>query len=180
MILSEKNTQLIILDIQGKLSQIVYESEKILQNSQVLVQGCQKIGIPIIWLEQVPEKLGYTHPSIAELLTGMYPIAKSTFSAYGNEAFRLQLQGNQRKQVLLIGVETHICIYQTAVDLLLQGYEVFVIADAVSSRTGSNKTIGLMMLHNEGVKLLSTEAALFALLQSAEHPYFKEIAKLVK
>ena len=124
--------------------------------------------------------MGYTHPSIAELLTEIYPIAKSTFSAYGNEAFRLQLQGNRRKQVLLIGVETHICIYQTAVDLLLQGYEVFVIADAVSSRTESNKTIGLMMLQNEGVKLLSTEAALFALLQSAEHPHFKEIAKLVK
>ena len=107
-------------------------------------------------------------------------LKKSSFSAWGNAEFRKELRTNNRKHVLLIGIETHICIYQTALDLLAEGYEVSVIADAVSSRTESNKHIGLTMLRDAGATLLSTEAALFALLHTAEHPRFKEIARLVK
>ena len=127
------DTQLVIIDIQGKLSQIVHESERVLYNSRIMIEGCRLLGIPIVWLEQLPEKLGATHPSIAEVLTGLSPIAKSCFSAYANASFVEQLESNNRKQVVLIGIETHICVYQTAVDLLRNGYEVFVVADAVSS-----------------------------------------------
>ena len=178
--MTAENTQLVILDIQGKLSQIVYQSEEVLRNSSILIEGCKHLELPIVWVEQMPDKLGATHPTIAELLSSKTPVKKSSFSAWDNIDFQQQLSANQRKRVLLIGIETHICIYQTAVDLLANGYEVSVIADAVSSRTESNKQIGLTMLHDAGAPLLSTEAALFALLRTAQHPKFKEIARLVK
>ena len=90
------------------------------------------------------------------------------------------VKNNNHKQVILIGIETHICIYQTAVDLIALGYQVLVLTDAVSSRTESNKAIGLTMLQQAGAKLFSTEGLLFKLLGDATHPKFKEIAKLVK
>ena len=173
--MTTENTQLVILDIQGKLSQIVYESEEVLRNSRILIEGSKLLGLPIIWVEQMPDKLGATHPVIAEILEGKNPVKKSSFSASGNAEFRNELRANNRKHVLLIGIETHICIYQTALDLLAEDYEVSVIA-----RTESNKHIGLTMLRDAGATLLSTEAALFALLRTAEHPRFKEIARLVK
>ena len=100
------DTQLVIIDIQGRLSQIVHESERVLYNSRIMIEGCRLLGIPIVWLEQLPEKLGATHPSIAEVLTGLSPIAKSCFSAYANASFVEQLESNNRKQVVLIGIET--------------------------------------------------------------------------
>ncbi|GJH39965.1 hydrolase [Capnocytophaga sp. HP1101] len=178
--MTTENTQLVILDIQGKLSQIVSESAEVLRNSRILIEGGKLLDLPIVWVEQMPDKLGSTNPVIAELLEGYTPVKKSSFSAWGNAEFREELKANKRKHVLLIGIETHICIYQTAVDLLAEGYEVSVIADAVSSRTESNKRIGLTMLRDAGAKVLSTEAVLFALLRTAEHPRFKEIARLVK
>lgn len=178
--MTTENTQLVILDIQGKLSQIVYQSEEVLRNSTILIEGCKHLNLPIVWVEQMPDKLGVTHPAIAELLSSKTPVKKSSFSAWDNTDFQQQLSANHRKRVLLIGIETHICIYQTAVDLFANGYEVSVIADAVSSRTESNKQIGLTMLRDAGATLLSTEAALFALLRTAQHPKFKEIARLVK
>ena len=171
---------LVILDIQGKLSQIVQQSEELLRNSRIVIEGCKTLDIPLIWVEQMPDKLGATHPQIAEVLAGETPITKSSFSAYGEEAFVSRLAEYDSKHVVLIGIETHICIYQTAIDLLAAGYKVTVIADAVSSRTESNKQIGLGMLRDAGVELLSTEALLFSVLRTAAHPKFKEIAKLVK
>ena len=178
--LSINDTQLVILDIQGKLSQIVYQSEQVLKQSSSLVQGCQLLDIPIVWVEQTPEKLGATSPLIAEHLSGESPIAKATFSAYGTEAFVEKVKKNKRKQVLLIGIETHICIYQTTVDLIEAGYDVFVASDAVSSRTLENKNIGLEMIRQVQGKIISVEAALFALLKTSTHEKFREIARLIK
>ncbi|MDO4881427.1 MAG: isochorismatase family protein [Capnocytophaga sp.] len=175
-----QNVQLVILDIQGKLSEIVYQSEEMLRNAHIAIEGSKILEIPSIWVEQMPDKLGATHPMIAETLEGKTSVKKSSFSAFGNTEFVNKLTQNNRKQVLLIGIETHICIYQTAIDLLSDSYEVFVITDAVSSRTESNKQIGLQMLTEAGAKLFSTEAMLFALLRTALHPKFRKIAKLVK
>ena len=178
--MTTENTQLVILDIQGKLSQIVHQSDEVLRNSRIIIQGCKTLEIPIIWVEQMPDKLGATHPSIAEVVEGYTPIQKSCFSAWGNTKFQQQLSANHRKRVLLIGIETHICIYQTAIHLLANGYEVSIVADAVSSRTESNKQTALTMLRDAGATLTTTEAALFQLLGTAQHPKFKEIARLVK
>lgn len=175
-----EDVQLVLLDIQGKLAQIVHDSEAVLRNTSILVQGCKALEVPIVWVEQMPDKLGATHPEVAAVLEWHLPVKKSCFSACGAPAFVEQLAQNKRKQVLLLGIETHICVYQTAVDLLARDYDVYVIADAVSSRTESNRRIGLQMLREVGAKTFSTEAVLFNLLGTAQHPKFKEIAKLVR
>ncbi len=178
--LDEKNSLLVIVDVQGKLARFMHDRENLFKNLRILIQVAQILNIPVLWCQQVPASLGPTVLEIAELLTASQPIDKSCFSCASCGQFREKLNELGRKQVLLCGIETHVCIYQTAVDLLSKGYEVDVIADAVSSRTLDNKQIGLNLMAAAGIRISSTETALFEILKSAEHPHFKQIAKLVK
>jgi nicotinamidase-related amidase len=174
------NCCLVIVDIQGKLAQLMHDKEFLFRNVRILIQGAKIIEIPILWCQQVPEALGATIPEIAELLTDTEPINKATFSCHTHGPFAAELDKINRREILLCGIETHICIYQTAMELISQDYEVTVIADAVSSRTFENKHIALGRLQSESVKISSTEMALFELLKTAEHPQFRQVAKLVK
>ncbi|MFH1370228.1 MAG: hydrolase [Planctomycetota bacterium] len=178
--LDEKNCCLVVVDVQGKLAQLMHDKENLFKNIRILIQAAKILNIPIQWCQQVPSALGPTVPEIAELLTDNQPINKLSFSCVGCEEFNKELDRLGRKQVLLCGIETHVCVYQTAVDLLCKGYEVEVIADAVSSRKLDNKQIGLNRMAAEGVRISSTEMALFEILRSADNPRFKQIAKLVK
>ena len=179
--LTVENTALVVIDVQGKLAQIMDQKEALFANLEKMIKGIQVLEIPIIWTEQVPEKLGPTLPEFSELLThSAKPIAKSSFSCCGHPPFVEAIQALGRRQVLLTGIETHVCVYQTALDLLDAGYEVQVVADAVSSRTSANKQIGLERMKAAGATLTSTEMALFELLRVAEGPQFKQIAKIVK
>lgn len=171
---------LVVVDVQGRLAQLMYGREAVFTNIQILIKAAKILDIPIVWCQQVPDSLGPTVPEIAELLSDTEPINKASFSCCGDERFISRLNSLDRRQVLLCGIESHVCIYQTAVDLRSRGYEVSVAADAVSSRTLENKQIGLERLRAEGASLSSTEMALFELLKTAEHPQFKQIAKLVK
>ena len=171
---------LVVVDVQGRLAQLMYGREAVFTNIQILIKAAKILNIPIVWCQQVPDSLGPTVSEIAELLSDTEPINKASFSCCGDERFISKLNSLDRRQVLLCGIETHVCIYQTAVDLRSRGYEVSVAADAVSSRTLENKQIGLERLRAEGVNVSSTEMALFELLRTAEHPQFKQIAKLVK
>jgi len=178
--LDEKNCCLVVVDVQGKLAQLMHDKDGLFKNIRILIQSAKILNIPILWCQQVPSALGPTVPEIAELLIGSQPINKSSFSCSGCEEFNDKLDQLGRKQVMLSGIETHVCVYQTSIDLLAKDYEVYVIADAVSSRTLDNKQIGLNRMAAVGVRISSTEMALFELLKSAEHPCFKQIAKLVK
>jgi nicotinamidase-related amidase len=171
---------LVVVDVQGKLAQLMVDKEALFKNIRILIQAAKILEIPILWCQQVPVALGPTVPEIAELLAGAEPIDKASFSCAGHEPFNAKLKSLGRKQTLLCGIETHVCIYQTAMDLFGQGREVTVIADAVSSRTAANKQIALTRLAAEGATIASTEMALFELLRTAKHPEFKYIAKLVK
>lgn len=175
-----KNCCLIVVDVQGKLAQLMYDKQALFKNIQVLIKASKILDIPILWCQQCPDSLGPTIPEIAELLTDDEPIDKASFSCCIEENFNAKLQALKRRQVLLCGIEAHVCIYQTAVDLLRKGYEVNVIADAISSRTLDNKNIAISRMAAEGVKISCTEMALFELLKTAEHPQFKQIARLVK
>jgi nicotinamidase-related amidase len=179
--LTLNNTALVVIDVQGKLAQLMAQKEALFENLQKLIKGVQVLELPIIWNEQLPEKLGPTTPEIAELLVqSTRPIAKSSFSCCGNPPFMEALKATGRKQVLLTGIETHICVYQTCRDLLDLGYEVQVVTDAVSSRTPENRQIGLERMKEAGATATSTEMALFELLRVAEGPKFKQITKIVK
>lgn len=179
--LTVDNTALLIIDVQGKLAQLMHQKEKLFANLEKIIKGAQVLELPLIWTEQVPEKLGPTSPELAELLIrSAQPISKASFSCCGVEPFVSALAQTKRRQVLVTGIETHICVYQTSVDLLAQGYEVQVVADAVSSRTTENRQLGLDRMHSAGAVLTSTEMALFELLRVAEGDKFRQISKIVK
>jgi len=178
--LETENCCLVVVDVQGKLAQLMHERQPLFNNIQILIKSAKILSIPILWAQQCPEALGPTVPEIAELLADNEPINKSAFSCCGEEAFNTKLNELRRNQVLLCGIETHVCIYQTAVDMLRKGFDVNVIADAVSSRTAGNKQIAINRLAAEGAKIASVEMALFELLKTAEHPQFRQVAKLIK
>jgi len=171
---------LVVVDVQGKLARLMSDRESLFRNIRILIQGAGVLDIPILWCQQVPEALGPTVPEIAELLTGCQPIDKASFSCGGAEEFNIQLEALNRRQILLCGIETHVCIYQTAIDLMGRGLDVTVVADAVSSRTAENKQIALNRLAAEGTAVAGTEMVLFELLKTARHPQFRQIARLVK
>jgi nicotinamidase-related amidase len=171
---------LTVVDVQGKLAQLMHGREALFKNIQILIKAAKILEIPILWCQQCPDALGPTVPEIAQLLEDNEPINKAAFSCCGDEQFNIRLKDLARNQVLLCGIETHVCIYQTAVDLLRQDFHVEVIADAVSSRAIENKQIAINRLAAEGVKISCTETVLFELLKTAEHPQFRQIAKLIK
>ncbi|OHB85672.1 MAG: hydrolase [Planctomycetes bacterium RBG_19FT_COMBO_48_8] len=171
---------LAVVDVQGKLAQLMHGREALFKNIQILMRAAKILEIPILCCQQCPDALGQTVPEIAQFLNNIEPINKSVFSCCGDEQFNARLKELARNQILLCGIETHVCIYQTAVDLLRQDFNVNVIADAVSSRTPENKQIAINRLATEGAKISCTEMALFELLKTAEHPKFRQIAKLIK
>lgn len=180
MLLKRDETLFILVDVQGKLAEIVHESEQLLINLQRFIRGLRTLNVPIIWLEQYPEGLGPTNPKISEQLTDLKPIAKVSFSAYENDQFVKLVQKHNRSQLLIAGIETHICVYQTAVDLKENGYDVQVVEDAVSSRTLANKEAGLRKMNSLGIYSTTVEMALYELLKTAEDEHFKEILKIIK
>ena len=178
--LETKNTILVIIDVQGKLAQIMHNREDLIKNLQILISGAKLLEIPIIWMEQLPDKLGSTIPEIQELLLDMDPIVKDVFSCVRNKEFNMRLQELHVHDIILAGIESHVCVYQTAMDLLDQDYVVHVAADAVSSRTDSNKQLGLERMLLEGVVQTSVEMMLFELQGIATGDRFRKLAKLVK
>lgn len=178
--LKTQSTILVIVDIQGKLAQLMHEKDLLFTNVKKLIEGIRVLDIPILWLEQNPQGLGATVPEIADLLSDLQPISKMSFSGCGDDHFMQQLEALNRKQVLVVGIEAHVCVYQTAADLVELGYEVQVVADAVSSRSKRNKKIGLQRMTESGVSSTGVETALFELLKVAEGKQFKEILKIVK
>lgn len=174
------DTALVLLDVQGKLATLMHEREALYRGLRLLVQGVQVLRLPILWLEQYPQGLGPTIPEVAELLADQQPLAKTCFSACGLSEFIVRLRQIGRRQLLLAGIETHICVYQTCRDLLSQGYEVEVVSDAVSSRTAENRRLGIERMVGAGAAATSVEMCLFELLGQAGTPEFKEVARLVK
>ena len=175
-----ENCALVVVDVQGKLAQLMHDKDLLFNNVQILIKAARILDIPGPWCQQCPESLGPTVPEIAELLSDSEPINKAAFSCCGAAGFSAKLNEFSRRQVVLCGIETHVCIYQTAVDLLGKGYTVDIVADAVSSRTLANKKTALRRLAAEGANISSTEMAMFELLRTAEHPQFKQIARLIK
>lgn len=178
--LESENTVLLIVDIQGKLAHLMAGKEFLFKNVQKLIRGIRTLDVPILWVEQNPQGLGPTIPEIATMLPDIQPISKMTFSCCRNDRFVQALNVLGRKQLLISGIETHICVYQTAADLVGMGYEVHAVTDAVSSRTLENKQIGLQKMRDAGVGLTSVETGLFELLKVAGGEKFRAIIKIVK
>jgi len=175
-----ENTALVIIDVQDKLARVMSDRDELFLNLKKLVRGMQALGVPIIVTEQYPQGLGRTVPELAQLLCDVQPIAKLSFSCCGEERFLKEIKVLNHRQVLVAGIEAHVCVYQTVVDLLGAGYEVQVVGDAVSSRTVENREIGLEKMRSAGADITSTEMALFELLKVAQGETFKEISRIVR
>lgn len=177
---SINDTLLILIDIQGKLASLMHNRDDLYKNLEILVKSMNILNIPIIWMEQVPDKLGPTIKEISDILPDLKPIPKFTFSCCGNDQFMQEISSLQQKQILVTGIETHICVYQTSVDLIKKGFQVQVVEDCVSSRTESNKTLGINRIKNAGGSVTSCEMILFELMKSTKSQGFKEITQLIK
>ncbi len=178
--LETENTLLLVIDIQGNLYLSMNNREALLLNLTRMIQGAGIFGLPVIVTEQTPEKLGPTIPEIAGLFDSFEPVAKSAFSCCSDGGFMKRLDSLGRKQVLLTGIESHICVYQTAMDLLRRGYEVQVVEDCVSSRTPENRRIGIEKTIAAGALRSSVEMALFELVRVGEGDRFRRMVRLVK
>ena len=174
------NTLLLIVDVQGKLARLMDESEAMIRQQQILIAGCRLLDVPIVWAEQLPDKLGATVPELADKLSGLSALAKSSFGCCGDEALMAAIRASGRKQVLLCGIEAHVCVWQTAAALIGLGYEVHLACDAVSSRSPVNREIAFRRMDRAGVCLSSVEMMLFELMQNAEHSRFRDVAALLK
>jgi nicotinamidase-related amidase len=174
------NALLLVVDVQGKLARLVHESDSLIRQAGSLIVGCRALDVPVIWAEQVPDKLGVTVPELAEKLAGLRPMVKYSFGCCEDDQIDRAIRENRRSQVILCGIEAHVCVWQTAVSLLIQGYRVHLICDAVSSRTALNRDLGIQRIAGAGGLLSSVEMALFELMGSARHPKFREVAKLFR
>ncbi len=178
--LKQDDVILLVIDVQGNLARQMYGRVELFAILQKMIKGSQVLGIPIIQIEQNPKGLGPTIPEIAELISQAPKICKQSFSCYGDKKFVETLKGFRKKQVLITGIEAHVCIYQTAMDLLAAEYEVQVVSDAVSSRKLANKSLALQKMRDAGVKLTSLEMALFELLKTTEKENFRQIIDIVR
>ena len=174
------NSVLALVDVQEKLFAVMHEKDALADRLQRLVRGALALKLPVLWMEQTPDKMGPTVAPLRELLAGRAPLSKTSFSCCGSPAFLQALRDTGRRQVLLAGLETHVCVYQTAAHLVQAGYGVAVAADAVSSRTAADRQLGLQKIRDAGAGVTSVETALFELLQTSEHPAFREILRIVK
>ncbi|MCX8044327.1 MAG: hydrolase [Desulfobacterota bacterium] len=180
-LLEENTVVLVVIDVQGNLAMAMHGRERLFDNLVRLITGIQVFSIPILWTEQNPKKLGPTIPSIAQAMPNMlHPIPKLSFSCFREKAFADALIATQRFDVVVAGIEAHICVYQTAFDLMSAGYRVHVIADGVASRTPKNCSLALQCMRDAGARLTSVEMLLFELLKTADSDRFKEIARIVK
>ncbi|MDD5591254.1 MAG: hydrolase [Dehalococcoidales bacterium] len=175
-----ENTVLVIVDVQDKLASVMSDKDELFLNLDKLIRGAQALGVPIVVTEQYPQGLGRTIPQLARFLSDVRPIAKLSFSCCGEESFLREIKTLNRRQALVAGIESHVCVYQTVADLLGIGYEVQVVGDAVSSRTAGNKEIALDKMRSAGAGITSTEMALFELLRVARGEVFKEIIRIVR
>ncbi|WP_299872867.1 hydrolase [uncultured Cocleimonas sp.] len=178
--LNQENTGLVIVDVQGKLARIVHESEALIRNIQALIQGCQILKLPIVWVEQNPQGLGQTVPELSELLAPNQPLEKFTFNACESSSFDKVIAESGVQQWIVCGIEAHICLYQTALGLLSRNYQVEVVTDGISSRSKANIDLAINKLEKSGASLTSVEMCLYELIKDARKAEFKQILPLIK
>lgn len=178
MLALAEDSVLVVVDLQPTFLTPIYEAERVLARSKFLCQAARLLGVPILATEQYPERMGGTEPSLLEHLDSIF--GKKAFSCLGSEEFNAALAAVERSQVVLCGIETHICINQTAHDLLTEEFEVFLATDAISARTAEMHKTGVRRMRDEGVVASHSESIVYEWMESADHPAFRDVLKLVK
>ncbi len=178
-ILTEHTTGLVI-DIQERLFPHINEHKVLLRNVEILLEGLRILEIPILVTEQYRKGLGTTIAPVVEKLLKFDPLEKMTFSCCDDSVFLSELKAIKRKNVIICGIESHVCVLQTTIDLMKKGYRPVVIEDCVSSRKPNDKTIAIERMRREGAIISTYESILFELARVSGNENFKSISKLVK
>jgi nicotinamidase-related amidase len=168
------------VDLQEKLLPAIFERERVIESCRRLMAGAAILDVPVLTTEQYRKGLGETTPEVANAIQGFAPMEKMAFSACGAPGFGDALKAKNVSSVVLCGIEAHVCVLQTCLDLVEQGLAVFVAADAVSSRTTENCRLGVQRMRDAGATIVSTEMVLFELLEKAGGEQFKKILSLIK
>lgn len=179
--LVKENAGLLIVDFQERLLAHVERSCELLVAIEKVVRGCQYMGIPIIATEQYPEKMGPTAPTIQKLLdpdTDYLP--KTTFSCVADSEIKRAIEKTAVNQWVVVGIEAHVCVFQTARDLKEAGYGVVVLNDAISSRSIFDYSTAIAEMRDEGIRISSVETVLFELLHDSKTSEFKQVSQLIK
>ncbi len=177
--MNENNTAVIIVDIQERLSPAIADTDQLTDASVTLLRGAQILGLPIFATEQYPKGLGRTIEPLQKFLSDVGTFEKREFT-YATENILQALAGHDIEHVIVLGMETHICVFQGTRQLLDDGYEVYLPLECVGSRTNANKENGLYQLGKMGAHITNVETVLYDLIQTSEHPAFREISALIK
>ena len=177
--LDEKNCLLILIDIQEKLVAML-EKNTVVKQSNILLKMANILDIPAIITEQYPKGLGKTVDYLAEHLGKTKVFEKTAFSALNDDGFLDLIKSYGKKQIIIGGIESHICVHQTVADLIENGFEVYVVKDACASRKKDNFKNAIRLMRQNGAKIADTEIVLFELLKTSKHPHFKEVQALIK
>lgn len=177
--LDQNNSLLLIIDIQEKLAAAM-SRDTAAKSATKLAQAADTLGVPIVITEQYPKGLGATLANITHCAKSAQYFEKSAFSVMQEPEVAQAIKESGKKQIILCGMEAHICVHQTAEELLAQGYEVYVVKDGVASRNKFEFKQGIACMQQNGAKITCTEIALFELLRTSKHPNFKEVQALIK
>lgn len=178
--LAREEAVLVIVDIQERLAAVMDERQEVITNCLHLIDSAKLLHIPIILTEQYPKGLGPTVTEIREFLPSYRPIEKLTFSCCGEPVFINSITAAEKKKIILTGMETHVCVLQTCLGLIKEGYAVHVVRDAVCSRSKDNFHSGIELMRDAGAVITCTETVLFELLKKAGTEEFKIISKRIK
>jgi len=178
--LKRDDSLLVIVDIQERLAVAMSERERVITNALHLIESAKLLGVPLLITEQYPKGLGPTVPEVRNAVQTYAPVEKITFSCCGEQFFMEALQETGKKQIILVGMETHVCVLQTCIDLLQNGYDVHVVSDAICSRTKQNFKTAIEYMREAGAVVTCTETVLFQLLVKAGTEEFKTISKRIK
>ncbi len=179
-LLEPDRSGLFIIDIQEKLLKTMFNKDELIKNCEKLIKGCTILKIPVFLTEQNPEGLGKTSKIIKKSIGEIEPIEKSTFSCCGIDGFINKVRSHKLNQIILCGIESHVCIWQSAMDFLSNDFQVVVAKDCISSRKETDYQNALQRMVQEGIAVDSTEMIFFEMVKRYSSDFFKEILELIK
>jgi nicotinamidase-related amidase len=180
MLIRAKESCLIVIDMQERLVPAMQAPARTIRNAKILIIAAKRLGIPVLLTEQYPKGLGHTVADLARVADGLTVLEKLHFSCMEDEGFAAAFRALGRRQAVIAGMEAHICVMQTAATLMEEGFEVFVVTDATSSRTLESEKACLDRLSSGGAGIVTTEMVVFEWLGEAGTPAFKELLPLIK
>ncbi len=180
MLLERNSSCLVIVDVQERLAPVMSDPRRVIHSCGLLMRAAQRLGLPIVVTEQYPRALGPTMVDLRDYIPPEGAFPKLHFSAAADEAILAQIKSLGRNQVVIAGIETHVCVLQTALDLKSKGFEPMVVADACASRRIESEQMAWSRMRQCGVDLLSVEMTLFEWMGQAGTPEFKELSALIK